>query len=94
MDSSVGQRVPGLKLILWSSPSHPNLQVVELLLIARELHGPRFTDALAEDAVDLGVPGDFPMSIQVSSPPLYFLALGRDILQILLSNICIIRMEM
>lgn len=69
-----------LKVTLWLSPSYPNLQDLVLLLIARELHWPHFTDALAEGSVDLGIPGGFPMSIRVSSPPPHFLTLWRDAL--------------
>ena len=69
-----------LKVVLWSSPSYPNPQDLALLLIARELRWPHFTDALAEGIADLGVSGGFPTSIQVSSPPLHFLTPWSDAL--------------
>lgn len=50
------------------SPSYPNLQDLELLLTARVLCWPHFTALLAEGAMELSIPGAFPMSIRVSNP--------------------------
>lgn len=59
-----------LKVPLWLSPSNPNLQHLELLLITRVLCWPHFTALLAKSAVELSIPETFPTSTQAPNPPL------------------------